>query len=85
MEAHITIDEKIEPSIYGGTYKAYGNDLDDWGIQIGDFSVSGLHGWQACHLAILLTNALIISGYDFEFVNAVDRDVRYKMKQVAHV
>ena len=55
-------------------------EVDDYGIQIGDLSISGIPSKLMVRLACEMVNHLIINGHKFELkeINEQDRKIEFK-------
>ena len=80
MSAHITIhDSDAGISTYGGQAHIDGLEMDDYGIRIGDVSISGITGEQMATLFCMMHDHLWINGHRFKTVKTDEQDLKVRM------
>ena len=80
MSAHITIhDSDAGISTYEGQAHIDGLEMDDYGIQIGDVSISGITGEQMATLFCMMHDHLWINGHRFKTVKTDEQDLKVRM------
>jgi len=72
LDTNIELDHYI--STYGGEYTDRDIEWDEYGIQIGDLSISDIPASAMKILAITMVNHLMLNGHDFEFASQHDQD-----------
>jgi len=71
----------VTPSTYGGeAWLDEDWEMKDYGIQLGDLSISGISPKQAVTLACALVDHLSVNGHKFELKEADHQDRHIKLK-----
>lgn len=80
MGAHITVhDNAAEVSTYGGESHIDDLEMDDYGIQIGDISISGITGERMASLFCMMYDHLWLNGHRFKVVPTGEQDLKERM------